>query len=95
MPYFCDYGHIEWKIHSIGMKAAFLQGRPIDRKVYLLPPVEAKVGNIMWELKTCIYSLGDASRSWYLSVREQLTKLKARSSKYMTQQFSIGILMVS
>ena len=30
----------KWKIHSIDMKAAFLQGRPIDRKVYLLPPVQ-------------------------------------------------------
>ena len=38
--------------------------------------------NTVWELKTCIYGLGDASRSWYLSVREQLTKLKARASKY-------------
>ena len=38
--------------------------------------------NTIWELKTCIYGLGDASRSWYLSVREQLTKLKARTSKY-------------
>ena len=72
----------KWKIHSIDIKAAFLQGRPIDRKVYLLPPVEAEVENTIWELKTCIFGLGDASRSWYLSVREQLTKLKARASKY-------------
>ena len=35
--------------------------------------------NAIWELKTRIYGLGDASRSWYLSVREQL---KARASKY-------------
>ena len=72
----------KWKIHSIDIKAAFLQGRPIDRKVYLLPPVEAEVENTIWELKTCIYGLGDASRSWYLSVREQFTKLKARANKY-------------
>ena len=72
----------EWKIHSIEIKAVFLQGRPIDRKVYLLPPVEAEVKNTIWELKTCIHGLGDASRSWYLSVREQLTNLKARASKF-------------
>ena len=35
----------KWKIHSIDIKAVFLQGRPIDRKVYLLPPVEAEVEN--------------------------------------------------
>ena len=54
----------------------------MDRKVYLPPPVEAGVENTIWELETCIHGLGDASRSWYLSVREQLTKLKARASKY-------------
>ena len=86
----------KWKIHSIDIKAAFLQGRPIDRKVYLLPPVEAEVENTIWKLKTCIYGLGDASRSWYLSVREQLTKLNLRPEPAsMIQQFSIGILMVS
>ena len=72
----------KWKIHSIDIKAAFLQSRPVDRKVYLQPPVEAEVENTIWELKTCIYGLGDASRSWYLSVREQLTKLEARAGKY-------------
>ena len=35
----------KWKIHSIDMKATFLQGRPMDRKVYLLTPVEAEVEN--------------------------------------------------
>ena len=44
----------KWKIHSIDIKAAFLQGRPIDRKVYVLPPVAAEVKNTIWELKTCI-----------------------------------------
>ena len=77
----------KWKIHSIDIKAAFLQGRHTDRKVYLPPPVEAEVENTIWELKTCIYGLGDASRSWYLSVREQLTKLKARASKYDPANF--------
>ena len=72
----------KWKIYSTDIKAAFLEGRPIDRKVYLLPPVEAEVENTIWELKTCIYGLGDASRSWHLNVREQLTKLKARAKKY-------------
>ena len=56
----------KWKIHSIDIKAAFLQGRPIDRKVYLLSRVEAEVENTIQELKICIYGLGDASRSWYL-----------------------------
>ena len=47
----------KWKIHSVDIKVAFLQGRPIDRKVYLLSSVEAEVENTVWELKTCIYGL--------------------------------------
>ena len=60
----------KWKIHSNDIKAAFLQCRPIDRKVYLLPLVETEVDNTIWELKPYICGLGDVSRSWYLSVRE-------------------------
>ena len=35
----------KWKIHSIDITAVFLQGRHIDRKVYLPPPVEEEVEN--------------------------------------------------
>ena len=32
-----------WKIHSIDISTAFLQGKSIDREVYVLPPAEANV----------------------------------------------------
>ena len=60
-----------WKLHSINIKAAFLQGFPIDRDVYLVPPVKANTGKL-WKLKTAVYGLVDASCAWYLTVTDEL-----------------------
>ena len=73
----------KWKCRSIDIKAAFLQGRPIERNVFLFPPKEANVDkHKVWKLKTCIYGLGDASRNWYISVKEKIVQLGAKVSKY-------------
>lgn len=50
----------KWKLNSIDIKTAFLQGEEIDREIYVLPPKEA-LTNKVWLLKKCIYGLGDAS----------------------------------
>ena len=65
-----------WKCNSIDVKAAFLQGSPIDRDVYLKPPkeVDDSVG-MLWKLNKCIYGLKDASRVWYFTVRSTLLQL--------------------
>ena len=70
-----------WKIHSLDIKAAFLQGYPIDRSVHLLPPTEANT-NKLWKLNTSVYGLCDASRAWYLKVSKELLKLGATKCKY-------------
>ena len=69
-----------WTLNSIDVKTAFLQGKRIERTVYLRPPKEAKTTNI-WRLKKCVYGLSDASRYWYLKFREELLKLGAYVSK--------------
>ena len=71
-----------WSIHSLDIKAAFLQGKQIDRELYLRPPKEAKAPGKLWLLKKAVYGLSDASRVWYLRVTEELTKLGARVSTY-------------
>ena len=70
-----------WKFHSIDVKAAFLQGFPIDKDVYLVPPVEANTGKL-WKLKTAVYGLVDASRAWYLTVTDELTSQGTTCSIY-------------
>ena len=41
-----------WKVNSMDIKTAFLQGKPIDRDVYIRPPKEANTNsNVVWKLK--------------------------------------------
>ncbi len=75
------FASMEWQINSLDVKAAFLQGNPIEREVFLVPPKEAKT-NKMWKLNKTVYGLADASRTWYLRVREELTNLGVQVSKY-------------
>ena len=69
-----------WKLHSMDVKGAFLQGKTIDRKVFLKPPKEANT-NKVWQLVKCAYGLADAPRCWYLRIREELLKLGAHAFK--------------
>ena len=52
------------KVHSLDIKSAFLQGKTIERDVYLKQPVEARAKHL-WKLKRTVYSLCDAPRAWY------------------------------
>ena len=70
-----------WLCNSIDIKSAFLQGKSIDRIVYLSPPRESKENNVVWKLNTCIYGLTDASRNWYLRIKDELLKLDVKASK--------------
>ena len=64
----------KWQIQSIDVKTAFLQGRKIERSVFLRPPPEANTSNL-WHLRKCVYGLADAPREFYLRLREELTNL--------------------
>ena len=66
----------KWKVNSLDVKTAFLQGRAIDRDIYVRPPKEADT-TMIWKLKKTVYGLNDASRSWYLKLREELVDLNA------------------
>ena len=68
----------KFKINSIDIKTAFLQGENIDRELYVLPPEEANRDK-MWLLKKCTYGLVDASRQWYNTVKEVLLSLGVKS----------------
>ena len=72
----------QWNINSIDIKAAFLQGKPISRDVFLKPPKEAHCVGKLWLLNKVVYGLSDASRVWYMRVVDELTKLGVSISKY-------------
>ena len=63
-----------WELGSIDAKCAFLQSDNIERHITVKPPKEAKTDKI-WLLKKTPYGLKDASRTWYLKVKKELTNL--------------------
>ena len=71
-----------WKMQSIDISAAFLQGKPIEREIYLRPPQDICSKSEVWHLKRCIYGLNDAPRSWYERVKEVLLQLGGVVSAY-------------
>ena len=55
------------------IKSAFLQGKEIQRNVFIKPPIEAKRGpGKVWKLRKTLYELVDAARQFYESVRDKL-----------------------
>ncbi len=70
-----------WQVKTTDIKSAFLQGKTLEREVYIIPPKEAEVeeGKI-WKLIHCLYGLNDAARQFYSSVVEELTRLKCIQS---------------
>ena len=62
----------KWTIKSLDIASAFLQGKAIDRLVYLIPPKEHNNPNVLWKLNKCVYGLSDAAKMWYLTVKEQI-----------------------
>jgi len=63
-----------WTPRSIDISAAFLQGKEIERDVYVLPPPEYKKPGIVWKLKKGLYGLREASRLWYEELLEDLER---------------------
>ena len=64
-----------WTLHPIDVKSAFLQGKQINRILYLKPPPKAHTENKLWQLKKCVYGLNDAACMGYFSVWEKLEEL--------------------
>lgn len=62
-------------------KSAFLQGMELSRDIYIRPPPEAGVDNVLWKLKKCVYGLADASLYWYNKVKELMLNSGGKMSR--------------
>ena len=71
-----------WKLHSLDFQAAFIQGKDIDRELFMRPPPDVRQANpgMLFRLIKRIYGLRDASRGWILEVREFLLSLGMEQS---------------
>ena len=79
-----------WSINTLDVKAAFLQGKSIDRDLFVTPPKEFREDRQLWKLKKVVYGLCDASRNWYLRVVEVLKNLGMKISRYDGAIFTFG-----
>ena len=65
----------KWKAECLDVTAAFLQGSPLERVVYVEPPPEDKVEGEIWLLNKAGYGLYDGARLWYLEVIKTFEEL--------------------
>ena len=71
-----------WSLKSINIKSSSLQGKEINRQVYSKPPKDFAREGKVWLLKKTVYGLSDASKSWYIRIKEEVLKLNGKVSKY-------------
>ena len=94
---------LRWIVKTTDIKSAFLQGRELDRDVFIRPPKEAGVKpGIVWKLNRCLYGLTDAARQFYLSVNQALRNQDCIQSEldpslfyYKNQQGVLDGMLVS
>ena len=58
---------------------AFLQGNPLQRDIYIQPPPEKDKPGKTWNLLKAWHGLYDASRKWYMAVKETLLDMRMKS----------------
>ena len=65
----------KFKLRSIDIWAAFLQAKELEREIYMVPPKDVKKESVLWKLKKPFYCLNDASRKFWLKVKEDFGKM--------------------
>ena len=63
------------------IKTAFLQGKLLEREIFMKPPKKANTKKL-WKLGKCVYGLNEASRYWYERVKEEFLKVEMEESNY-------------
>ena len=56
----------DFHMKSLDVTSAFLQGRPLERDLYIKPPSEKSSIGKVWKLKIFCYGLYEASRQWFI-----------------------------
>ena len=62
--------NLDFEIASVDIRAAFLQSKELKRDVFVVPPKDISKLGVIWKLKKPLYGLNDASRRFWLRVKE-------------------------
>ena len=65
----------DFHLASVDIQAAFLLSQVLDCDVFFQPSEDFQKPGIVWRLKKSLYSLDNASRKFWLQVKEVLTKI--------------------
>ena len=90
-----------WRIKSLDVKSAYLQGEEIKREIYMDPPEEMKVEGMIWKLNKAVYGTMDGARVWYMKLDKVLKELGCTKSLvdpclylYRGEKFTKGFLLL-
>merc|ERR1712126_608784 len=64
-----------FKVESMEIRTVFLQAKKLDKEVFVRPPDDIKKEGKIWKLLKPLHRLDDASRKFYLKVKEMLQEL--------------------
>jgi len=64
-----------WNLRSLDISAAFLQGKELEREVFVQPPPKISIPGTVWKLKKGLYGLKEAARKWYDELSTELIKM--------------------
>ena len=73
--FFAVAANERFKLRSMDIRAAFLQAKELDRDVFMVLPKDVKKESVLWKLKKPLYGLNDASRKFWLKVKEVFSKM--------------------
>ena len=65
----------DFELASVDIWAAFLQAKRFDREIYMKPPEDIQKPGFIWRLKKPLYGLDDASRKFWLKIKEIFLEL--------------------
>ena len=69
-----------WRINSLDVQSAFLQGEEVEGDIFIKPPKEMNTDKL-WKLRKYVYGLKQASRKWYMKISKELKALGVNKSK--------------
>ena len=90
----------KWTLKSYNVRSAFLQSNTLKREVFVKPPPEKAKPGFVWKLIKPVYGLIDASRQWFLTIKNHLETLGMTQSLgdsclfYFRQEEKLGGLIL-
>ena len=79
----------KWKLKSSDVTSAFLQSVPLNREVFVRPPLERRIPGILWRLNKPVYGLADASRGFHLSLCKEIISLGCESNNLEPAMYAL------